>query len=94
MAVRKPIVLINGILSELPPTDTLGENMVYTKRVDFVGDIIYRAEAVPGSLESDAVWRMYKIELSSIDGDVVETYADGNSEFDNVWTNRLTATYS
>lgn len=93
MAIRKPIVLINGILSELPATDTLGENMIYTKRVDFVGDTIYKAEAVPGSLETDAVWRMYKIEVSPVDGDVIETYADGNADFDNVWANHLTATY-
>lgn len=69
------------------------EDMVYSKRIDFVGDIIYRAEAVPGSSESAGVWRIRKIFVAT-DGDVTETWASGNALFDKVWTNRLSYVYS
>lgn len=52
--------------------------------------ITYIGKAPVGSLASDAVWKIMKIDESS--GTVI-TYADGNSNFDNVWNNRASLTY-
>lgn len=74
-----------------PGTDT---DMVYTTRVDFVGeDIIYRAEADPGTLDSESFWRIKRITISN-DGDMIEEWADGDASFNNSWTDRLTLNYS
>lgn len=68
----------------------------YAKRTDFVGeDKIYKGRAVPGSLDSDPVWQMWLITVTDVDeGDSNDTWADGNSSFDNVWNDHLTLDYS
>jgi hypothetical protein len=53
---------------------------------------MYKGEAAVGSLESAAVWRISKITI--IDDDISEVWADGNSNFDNVWDNRLSLSYT
>lgn len=55
------------------------------------GSITYVALAAPGSLQSDAVWQCRKIDETS--GTVI-TWADGDSNFDNVATNLASLTYS
>ena len=69
--------------------------MLYSKRIDFItDDELYKGEAPPGSVESDAVWRIRKITIAG-DSDVTEIWADGDANFDNKWTERLTPiTYS
>jgi len=75
-------------------TSTTDEEMPYAKRVDFISDNeLYKGEAAVGSSESSAVWRIHKL-LIGEDGDVTEIWADGNSNYDNVWTNRLSYIYS
>lgn len=65
----------------------------FSRRSDFVGDsLIYRGEAAPGSAEESAVWRIKRIAFGEA-GDVVETWANGSSEFTNVWTDRTQLTY-
>lgn len=98
--IRKPLVIIDGRVQELPNSDMLagglseGDEIVYSKRVDFINDNdLYKGEAAVGSLESNAVWRIRKITLSS-DGDVTETWAAGTSDFDKIWANRLSLSYS
>ncbi len=62
------------------------------KRVDFVSDVLfYLGEADPGTLESAASWRIKKIDTTD---DIVITWADGNNNYDNIWDNRLSLTYS
>ncbi len=62
------------------------------KRVDFVGDtLIYLGEADPGTAESAASWRIKKIDTT---GDIFILWADGNNNYDNVWDNRLSLSYS
>lgn len=98
MAERRPIVLVNGRFQELPTGDsvvgtTSEEDTMYAKQIDFVGEtVIYKGEAVPGSLTSASVWRVRKLTLTG--DDVAETWADGNANFDNVWDNRISLTYS
>jgi hypothetical protein len=95
---RRPLVVVNGRVQELPLTDTLPaqgeEEMVYSKRTDFVGeDVIYRGEAVVGSSEGSSTWRIRKIFLD-VDGDVTETWAGGTAAFDKAWNLRTTYVYS
>lgn len=71
-----------------------GEEMLYTKRVNNNGDYIYIGEASTASLESSAVWRISRTYISPIDGDITILWADGNSNFDNIWSNHLTLSYS
>lgn len=67
---------------------------VLAKRVDFVGeDVIYKAEAAAGTLDSAPNWRIRKIVLG-VDGDVTETWASGTASYDKTWNSRLGYTYS
>lgn len=76
------------------PAGSGEEQMVYSKRVDFINEnLLYKGEATAGSLETSPLWRIRKIEIGP-DGDVVQTWANGNSNFINRWSDRLTLTYS
>ncbi len=89
-----PTVVVTGIMGPPGPAGTSEEDMSYSKRVDFVSDsIIYRGEAVVGSSESSPVWRIRYITLG-VDGDVSETWASGNANFDKVWADRALLSYS
>jgi len=48
-----------------------------------------------GSTTSDAVWRIAKIVETTSGGTVtsIETWADKNQYFDNIWDNRASLTY-
>ncbi len=77
-----------------PGTGAGEEQMVYSKRVDFISENqMYKGEAAVGSSESSALWRIRKIDIG-VDGDVTQTWANGNSNFTNRWIDRLTLTYS
>lgn len=56
-------------------------------------ETIYRGRALPGSSEASAVWRVERITIAA-DGDVDIVFADGNDNFDNIWTNRASLSYS
>lgn len=58
---------------------------------DSVSPVLYMGWAAPGSLESEAKWRICKADTSS---GVSMKYADGNTNFDNVWENRTELSYS
>ena len=82
------------VLSETIPVLYGDEEMPYSKRVDFItDDLLYRGEAAPGTLTSQTGWRIRKITIGT-DGDVTEQWADGNSQFNKVWDNRLSFTYT
>jgi hypothetical protein len=69
-------------------------DMAYARRVDFTSDTtIYKAEAAPGSLDTDAAWRIHYLVIGA-DGDVTESWAGGNANFDKVWANHLALVYS
>jgi hypothetical protein len=75
--------------------DELEEEM-FAEQVDFVtNDLIYRGEAAPGTATSAALWRIRRLDIDNASkGDVATTWADGNANFDNVWDNRASLTYS
>ncbi len=68
------------------------ERGVSIRTDDLLSDTTYIGEAVPGSNDSDPVWRILKIIDTS--NSLIVTYADGNDLFDNKWTDRLTLDYS
>ena len=95
---RRPLVVINGRVQELPLTDTLPvigeEDMVYSKRIDFVtDDEIYRGEAQVGTAESSTAWRIRRV-LIATDGDISEKWAGGTAAFDKAWSLRSTYNYT
>lgn len=61
-------------------------------QVDTVGSTTYLGYANPGTATSAATWAIKKIVETS--NDVSITWADGTSDFDNVWDDRLILTYS
>ena len=63
----------------------------YAEKIQIVGDYVYEAKAIIGSLEASAVWqasRTYTVDPIKV------TWADGDSLFNNVATNLSTLTYS
>jgi hypothetical protein len=66
----------------------------FTIRLDEVSSTIsYVGEADPGSAEGAAVWRIKKVDMTDPDLAAV-TFADGDSNFDNIWNDRLSYIYS
>jgi len=63
----------------------------YTVRLAEHGSITYIGKAEVGSLTSDAVWQISKLNETN---DLELLYADGNANFDNKWTDYLTLNYS
>ncbi len=59
---------------------------------DAGGGVTYIGEAAPTSAHGDAAWRIQK--LTETAGDMSLRWADGNEDFDNVWTNRAGLSYS
>lgn len=53
----------------------------------------YLGEANPGTATSASSWRIKKL-VSDVSGDLTVTYADGNSNFDNIWDDRISLSYS
>ena len=89
--------LNNAINSSINATATSGDDTVsYALQYDQDADppsYAYLGQAVPGSAASSAVWRIQKLTFSA-GGDVSTTWADGNANFDNVWDNRASLSYS
>ena len=56
-------------------------------------EITYKGEAAAGSLETATVWRISRLTFQS-DGDTTVEWADGNTNYDNRWDQRLSLTYS
>lgn len=76
------------------PAGISEEEIMYSKRVDFVNDdVVYRGEAAVGTLDTEGFWRIRKITISTLDGDIIETWAGGTALFDKVWDSRLSYTY-
>jgi len=71
------------------------EEMNYSEQIDFVGDtLIYRGWANPGTATSAPSWRIRRTTFVGADEDVVHEWADGNANFDNIWDNRASYSYS
>lgn len=60
-------------------------------KTTIAGSVTYLAEAAPGTTQAASAWRVQKIDTTT--GTVI-TWADGNSNFDNVATDLTALTYS
>lgn len=71
----------------------MGVLKVYKTLIDEASaTITYVGKASTSALTSNAVWQIMKMETS---GSITTiSYADGNSEFDNIWDNRASLTYN
>lgn len=92
-------VITEGIQGPTGPQGLQGpaggeDEVALAKRVDFITDnLLYRGEAVPGTLNSAPGWRIRRLVIGS-DNDVTEEWADGTADYIKIWDNRLTYTYS
>lgn len=73
-------------------------SMALTIRSDTINpnifpEVTYRGDALPGVVTGAASWRVQRFTLES-DGDTELLFADGNDDFDNIWDNRLSLSYS
>lgn len=68
----------------------------YDKRSEVTTpNVVYRAEALPGSSETAPVWRICRINI--VYGNptlVTKTYPDGNKSYNRQWSARSTYNYS
>lgn len=73
-------------------------SMALTTRSDTIDptvfpEVTYRGDALPGVATASAAWRVQRMTMQS-DGDIEIVFADGNDNFDNIWDNRLSLSYS
>lgn len=59
-------------------------------RVDDAGTYVYVGYAIPGSAESAASWKIFRVTTAN---PVAIMYADGDSFYNNIWDNRASLTY-
>ena len=65
----------------------------YTVRLDEASaTVTYVGEGAINSVESNPVWRIRK--LTTTGSVLAIQWADGNQNFDNVWTDRASLTYT
>ena len=77
-----------------PPGVDSEDDVAFAQRIDYILDfLIYRAEATPGALESEAKWRIRRLTIA-VDDDVTTEWADGDGTFTKVWNSRQSYAYS
>lgn len=70
------------------------EDVALTTRKDFVNDtVLYKGEALPGTLESEPSWRISKLTFINAEGDIKEEFAEGSAEFTKTWDDRTLYEY-
>lgn len=67
----------------------IGGSTKYDTRFEDGATYMYVAEALPGSLDSDAAWRIKRYVQATLQGN----WADGEATFTKVWDDRATYTY-
>lgn len=55
--------------------------------------VVYVGKALPGSIGSDPFWQIQRIDKRNTPTTLKTEFADGNTNFDNIWDNRLSITY-
>lgn len=87
----------SGWLAILASDSTAGSGVdavKYARRIDVVSEtVMYKADALPGTADSAAAWRIARI-TTNAEGDVTEHWAGGTANFDQVWDDRLSLSYS
>jgi hypothetical protein len=79
--------------SQIEDTPVITDSQIYAKRVDFINDnLLYKGEAIVGTAPSASSWRIVRITIGN-DGDVTNEWANGNTNFNNIWNDRTGLTY-
>jgi hypothetical protein len=71
----------------------------YTVLLDKVSDTVtYIGYAVTGSStvagKAEAIWKIKKFDTTTASDQKIPVWADGNTNFDNIWDNRASLSYS
>lgn len=80
--------------------DTNLIDVTFATQVDDTGgapQVIYKGEAIPGVALAAASWRIQEITITTDGGgndDIGILWADGDSDFNNIWNDRLGLSYS
>jgi len=70
-----------------------GSSATYQTHLDDTDpDDMYWGESEVGTLDSAAGWKIKRIQISG--QTITQTWADGNQNYDNIWDNRLSLSYS
>ena len=90
--------LPDRFLSEIRLTDRaifiIEDNFTITMEYDVRNNLIYLGRAAIGSTKSSAVWQIRKFLYDASDNATDILWASGDKNFDKVWNDRLTYTYS
>ncbi len=87
----------NAVVRQKPiATEAKQDEMIGNYALQYAEDsgdnnILYVGEAPIGSATSSAVWRIQRWDITT---GAIKKWADGNSNFDNIWDNRETLTYN
>jgi len=97
MTDRKPLVLIDGVIAQLPNGDSINaelSDMTDITEVDFVDDTtIYKGWAKDEDTAlSDPAWRIQLIEFVGADEDIRTRWAGNDSGYVHVWNDRANPT--
>ena len=85
-------VIISDVGVQGPASES---DVPFATRVDFIGDdLILKGQAQPGTLDATNAWRIQEITFVGADEDVEIRWAGGNSDFANIWDDRLGLTYT
>ena len=79
-------------LQMIPAVLTIDVDNVEALRIDSSGGTTYTGYALPGSSSANPVWRIKRTVVAGAITTV--TYPNGSSNFDKVWNDRATYTYS
>lgn len=87
-----PVRDVNAFVTST--ADSVGPNgLPLTTRVDEPSaTVTYVGKAEISSGSGSAVWQIYKMTISGTQ--LIITWADGDSSFNNIWDNRASLTYS
>lgn len=89
-------VILNGVRTryeEDGSQDVLDTPLALAFDYTADGHLQYMGRAVVGSLTSDAVWQIEKYVYDATPHLIAKQWADGDSNYDNVWDNRASLTY-
>lgn len=94
---HKPLVLIDGELSQLPANGYIAgleDDIPQRQEVDFVGTtIVYKGWAALNSTTDQAVWKIQRITFTGVEEDATFEWAD-DALYSQIWDNRAGLIYS
>lgn len=84
-------IFVTSTPAKRPGGVNLDPQQKFALRLTEDGTNTYIGQANPGASINDAVWRIFRMDTAT--GLIIE-WADGNSNFDNTWSNYASLNYS